>query len=94
MSNVMNEEIKRWTARRKSSLVLDLIQGKTTVAEASRHITDRCTVSAFQRITPPRLGYAKPSYEMAPNPAAVKVNINQPDNPMAPKITSLTLYTS
>ena len=36
MSNVMDEEIKRWTARRKSSLVLDIIQGKTTVAESSR----------------------------------------------------------
>ena len=29
-------EIKRWTARRKSALVLEIIQGKTTVAEASR----------------------------------------------------------
>jgi transposase-like protein len=36
MSMVMEEEIKRWTARRKSALVLDLIQGKTTVSEASR----------------------------------------------------------
>ncbi|GAP66610.1 IS3 family transposase orfA [Mizugakiibacter sediminis] len=36
MSTVMDEEIKRWTARRKSSLVLEIIQGKTTVAEASR----------------------------------------------------------
>jgi transposase-like protein len=36
MSVVMDEEIKRWTARRKSALVLDIIQGKTTVAEASR----------------------------------------------------------
>lgn len=36
MSVVMEEEIKRWTARRKSALVLDIIQGKTTVAEASR----------------------------------------------------------
>jgi transposase-like protein len=36
MSVVMEEEIKRWTARRKSALVLDLIQGKTTVSEASR----------------------------------------------------------
>ena len=36
MSVVMEEEIKRWTARRKSALVLDVIQGKTTVAEASR----------------------------------------------------------
>ena len=36
MSVVMEEEIKRWTARRKSALVLEIIQGKTTVAEVSR----------------------------------------------------------
>jgi hypothetical protein len=29
------EEIKRWTAKRKSALVLEIIQGKTTVAEAN-----------------------------------------------------------
>ena len=32
MSAVMEEGIKRWTARRKSALVLEIIQGKTTVA--------------------------------------------------------------
>ena len=31
MSEVMEEEIKRWTARRKSALVLESIQGKTTL---------------------------------------------------------------
>lgn len=36
MSMLMDEEIKRWTAKRKSALVLEIIQGKTTVAEASR----------------------------------------------------------
>ncbi|VVD60123.1 transposase [Pandoraea communis] len=36
MSKVMEDDIKRWTAKRKSALVLDIIQGKTTVAEASR----------------------------------------------------------
>ena len=36
MSVEMEEEIKRWTARRKSALVLEIIQGKRTVAEASR----------------------------------------------------------
>ena len=36
MSTLMDEEIKRWTARRKTALVLDIIRGKTTVAEASR----------------------------------------------------------
>lgn len=35
MSNMQEEDIKRWTAKRKSALVLDIIQGKTTVAEAS-----------------------------------------------------------
>ncbi len=37
MSMVMDEDVKRWTARRKSALVLAIIQGKTTIAEASRH---------------------------------------------------------
>ena len=32
----MEEDIKRWTAKRKSALVLDVIQGKTSVSEASR----------------------------------------------------------
>ncbi len=36
MSAVMEEEIKRWTVRRKSQLVLEIIQGRTTVSEASR----------------------------------------------------------
>ena len=36
MGTLIDDEIKRLTARRKSALVLDIIQGKTTVAEASR----------------------------------------------------------
>ena len=36
MSAVMEEDIKRWTARRKAALVLEIIQGRSTVAEASR----------------------------------------------------------
>ncbi len=32
----MDEDIKRWTAKRKSALVTDIVQGKTTVAEANR----------------------------------------------------------
>lgn len=32
----MTEAVKRWTAKRKSALVVEIIQGKTTVAEASR----------------------------------------------------------
>ena len=29
-------EIKRWTAKRKAQVVLDILKGKTTVAEVSR----------------------------------------------------------
>jgi transposase-like protein len=32
----MDDSIKRWTAKRKTALVIEVIQGKTTVAEASR----------------------------------------------------------
>ena len=32
----MEDDIKRWTAKRKTALVMEIIQGKTTVAEASR----------------------------------------------------------
>jgi transposase-like protein len=30
------DDIKRWTAKRNSALVIEIIRGKTTVAEASR----------------------------------------------------------
>ena len=36
MSSQMSDENKRWSAKRKGALVLEIIQGKTTVAEASR----------------------------------------------------------
>lgn len=36
MSITMDDSIKRWTAKRKTALVVEIIQGKTTVAEESR----------------------------------------------------------
>lgn len=36
MSTKMEDEFKRWTAKRKAALVTEIIQGKTTVSEASR----------------------------------------------------------
>jgi len=36
MSTAMEEDFKRWTAKRKSALVMEIIQGKTSVSEASR----------------------------------------------------------
>ena len=36
MSMTMEDDIKRWTAKRKAALVMEIIQGKTTIAEASR----------------------------------------------------------
>ena len=31
-----SDEVKRWTARRKATVVLDIIKGKTTAAETAR----------------------------------------------------------
>jgi len=36
MSAMMDEEIKRWIARRKAALVIEILQGETMIAEASR----------------------------------------------------------
>ena len=36
MSVTMDDGIKRWTAKRKTAVVVEIIQGKTTVAEGSR----------------------------------------------------------
>ncbi len=36
MSMTMEDDIKRWTAKRKAELVMEIIQGKTTISEASR----------------------------------------------------------
>ena len=36
MRETVADDIKRWTAKRKSALVIEIMQGKTTVAEASR----------------------------------------------------------
>lgn len=36
MRGPLEDVVKRWTAKRKSALVIEIIQGKTTVAEASR----------------------------------------------------------
>lgn len=36
MSGATEDEIKRWTARRKVTLVLEIIHGKTTAAEVGR----------------------------------------------------------
>ncbi len=36
MGATVEEGFKRWTAKRKAQLVLDILQGHTTVPEASR----------------------------------------------------------
>lgn len=36
MSVTLDDSVKRCTAKRKVALVVEIIQGKTTVAEASR----------------------------------------------------------
>ena len=36
MGMTMEDEIKRWTAKRKAALVVEIIQGKASISEASR----------------------------------------------------------
>jgi transposase-like protein len=36
MNEELPEEIKRWTAKRRATLVVQIIRGETTVAEAAR----------------------------------------------------------
>lgn len=36
MSEQLPDKIKRWTAKRRSALVIEIIKGKTTVREAAR----------------------------------------------------------
>jgi hypothetical protein len=36
MSALLDDDIKRWTAKRTSALVLEIVQGQPTVADASR----------------------------------------------------------
>jgi hypothetical protein len=38
MSATIDDSIKRWTAKQMTALVVEIIQGKTTVAEASRAV--------------------------------------------------------
>lgn len=33
----MSEDVKRWTSKRKSSLVIQILKGQTSISEASRH---------------------------------------------------------
>ena len=36
MSAIVEEDFKRWTAKRKAALVTEILQGKTSASEASR----------------------------------------------------------
>lgn len=36
MTQELPEQVKRWTARRRQALVLQLLRGETTVVEAAR----------------------------------------------------------
>lgn len=45
----MEDDIKGWTAERKAALVLDIMQGKTTVAEAAEYPSRFTTTSVRVR---------------------------------------------
>ena len=46
----MNEEIKRWTAKSKTVLVLEIILGKTSVSEASGSVSSDCSTGCGAEI--------------------------------------------
>lgn len=50
----MEEDIKRWIAKRKSALVLGLIQGKATIAERA---PKRLFLNSIYDESEARLGY-------------------------------------
>jgi hypothetical protein len=61
MSMKMEDEIKRWTAKRKAALVMEIIQGKTTVCKGqsglliippseSRRVGGRCQAGYGKRL--------------------------------------------
>lgn len=50
MNLTMNEEIKRWTAKRKSALVNEILQGKTTVAEAGKSYLNSKTAEFIEQL--------------------------------------------
>lgn len=64
MSQVMEDEIKRWTGKREVALVLEILQGKTTVSESSRKF-DLLLPSEIEAWTP--RGQARDG-ERTPNP--------------------------
>ena len=51
--NDVGMEIKRWTAKRKVQVVLDILKGKTTVVEVSRqHDLTPAEVESRDRLLP------------------------------------------
>ncbi|MGI8561030.1 MAG: hypothetical protein ACR2J7_06275 [Luteimonas sp.] len=60
MSAVMEEEINRWTARRKSALVLEIIQGKATVGTAPDFPVKRPWAWGTLACQPARFTQARP----------------------------------
>lgn len=52
MSMTMDDSIKRWTAKRKTALVIEIIQGKTTVAEGTHVYIDTTFLMWATKIGP------------------------------------------
>ena len=64
MSVTMDDSIKRWTAKRQTAQVVEIIQGKTTVAEASRALDLSPTKAA------PKVGQVQFAWAPANSPPA------------------------
>jgi len=73
ISTRIEEEIKRWMAKRKSAVVFDLIQGKTTVAEAS-HVYDLSPSEIDSRSMMASQKSCKPYYRKGNDPSLFTCN--------------------
>ena len=77
MSITMDEEIKRWTALRKAALVLEIVQGKTMVAEAAGSLTCSPPRSRNES-TRARRGLRRPARQAGRCPRAVRATAEGP----------------
>jgi len=58
------EDVQRWTAKRRAALVLEILKGKTTIAEAAR--THGLTVAEVERWKERFLSWAENALRSCP----------------------------
>jgi transposase-like protein len=81
------EDIKRWTARRKAAVVMDIIKGKTTAAELAR--THDLTVAEVEQWTDDFISIGTEALRSHPRDAEARHRAREKD--LLAKIGDLTM---